>query len=122
LLKNGTEAAIPGVFAPRKLRKVKPRTGMEAGCMGFWVLPCKNPKLKNGTKAAIPGVFAERKLRKVKLRTGMEAGCIDFWVFALQKPKAKKWHGGHFLAAQGIGGARQPQRGCARSPLLACGQ
>jgi hypothetical protein len=32
----------------------------------------------------------------------MEAGCMDSWVFALQKPKAKKWHGGHFLAAQGI--------------------
>jgi hypothetical protein len=27
---------------------------------------------------------------------------MDSWVFAKQKPKAKKWHGGHFLAAQGI--------------------
>jgi hypothetical protein len=34
---------------------------------------------------------------------GKEAGCKDFQVFALQKPKAKKWHGRHFLAAQGIG-------------------
>jgi hypothetical protein len=33
---------------------------------------------------------------------GTEAGCTGGEVFASQKPEAKKWQGGHFLAAPDI--------------------
>jgi hypothetical protein len=41
--KNGTEAAIPGVFAPRKLRKVK-LAGTEAGCKDLQVFAKQKPE------------------------------------------------------------------------------